>query len=112
MPILPQYIDPYVGLAASVVTSDTVDTRDAFNLTLSWRTSSGTSSILSYQVSNSSLGPASVPEASWSHYTIFGLTGLGATSATFAPPTGYRWARVVRTVSNASYVVEINKLVR
>jgi hypothetical protein len=115
MPLLAQYINPYQDLAASIVTSNLIDTRDAFDLTLSWRTASGTSSVLSYQISNASQNPAfgeSIPEASWSHYTLFGLLGIPSTSTFFEPPLGFRWARCLRTVSGGSYVIEINKFVR
>ena len=95
--------DPYDGLAASIVTSHVIDTRAADRFTLSVRTSSGTSSVLSYEVSNSTLGIGDIDANSWSHVTLFGLVS-GKT--VLQPIVGAAWARVIRTVSNASYILE------
>ena len=109
MPLLSQPIDPFEGLAASIVTSNVIDCRDAYLFTLSCRTISGTSSVLSYELSNSTLGITEIPEASWSFNT---LIGLASGKSVYNMPVGVRFARVRRTVSGGSYVLEGNKLVR
>jgi len=108
------WYNPYAGLAESIVTSNVIDLRDAAAWTLSAYTSSGTSSVLSVDLSNATGGfpgamdTAGIPEASWSHHTLFGLTS----GASFMTPPNARWARVRRTVSNASYVINVVKTVQ
>ena len=51
------WTDPYAGLAASIVTSNVLDATDAFDISLSWHTASGTSSVFTYQVSGKSTKP-------------------------------------------------------
>lgn len=105
--------DPFVGLAESIVTSATIDTRYAFDVTVSWRTTSGTTSINTYQLSND---PArnfeSITEATWSHWTTYGTIGGFSGSTTFDPPLGFRWARILRENSGATFDVDINVLFR
>lgn len=100
--------DPYAGLAASVVTSHVLDFRDAFDASLSWYTTSGTSSVFTYQASNSSAGIESIPAASWSDWT-FVVPTSGASVKEL--PLGYRWGRVLRTVSGASFQYDFSKTV-
>lgn len=110
MPILSLPFDPYEGLAASIVTSNVIDARGVYDLTLSVRTISGTSSVLSVELSNSTYETISdIPEASWSHYTHIGLV---SGKSVYALPDGVRYQRIRRTVSGGSYVLEGNKYVR
>jgi hypothetical protein len=115
------YIDPFSGLNASVLTSNIVSTRYAFDMTLSVYTTAGSSSTYTYQVSNASGNPhdgvlssgntpstLGIPEASWSNWTDL-LTNLVSGATTWDPPLGYRWARIMRTGSDASVTVDINR---
>jgi hypothetical protein len=114
MYIQDHFSDPFAGIASSATQSSIIDTRDAFDLSLSWRTSSGTASAHSYQVSNVasvSSAQSATYDAHWSTYTVFGSAG-GSTMTTFEPPLGYRFARIIRTASAASLVIEVNKTVR
>lgn len=106
-------LDPYDGVAESGVTSNVLDTRDAFDFTVSTYTSAGTASLLTYQVSNwtGDIGnprDASIPEASWSNWTTF--TPSAAT--VLAPVLGAGYARILRTPSLASHVFHARKHVR
>lgn len=106
------YTDPFGGMAASVVTSHILDCRDAFDISLSWYTTSGTSSMFTYQVSGSSLelgsDGSSIAAGSWSNWT-FVLLPSGA--SVMEPPLGVPYARILRTVSGASIQMDWNKLV-
>ena len=105
------WTDPYAGLAASIVTSNVLDATDAFDISLSWHTASGTSSVFSYQVSGQSTKPtgATGDEAYWSHWTLI-VPPSGASSR--VPPDGYPWHRILRTVSGGSFVMNWNKTQR
>jgi hypothetical protein len=121
-------IDPFNGLDESVLTSNVVSTRFAFDLTVSHYTTSGTTSWMTWEISNASgiphhstsasgVTPATlgVPEDAWSQWTSFGSYALPhATSkaTTFDPPLGYRWARVQRSNSGASHQIWVNRLER
>jgi hypothetical protein len=113
-----RYQNPYDGLAASVVTSHIIDTRDAFDMSLTAYIASGTSSLFTYQVSNNSAGgvPSSlsgIPEASWSNWTLYvAPSGNSSFASCLELPISYRWGRIVRTVSGASFVIEVNKQIR
>lgn len=104
--------DPYRGLAASVVTSNVIDLRDAIYWSWSWRTTSGTTSQHTLQLSNTSIDVASdmsgAPEAGWMSYATFGT----AAPAIAFGSAGAAWGRIVRTPSGASVVVELNKMIR
>lgn len=114
MPLFSQYINPFEGVGESALTSNVFDVRDAFDLTLSWRTTSGTASVHSYQVSNvasQASAQSATWEAHWSTVTAFGSAG-GSTTTTYEPPLGHRFARIIRPASGASLVIEVNKMVR
>lgn len=101
--------DPYSGLPESAVTSNPIDLRDAFDFTLSARTSAGTASTWTYQVSNWS-GYVGIhgapPEATFSDWTsVSGATVL-------APILGVRYARILRDPSAVSFIFEAAKYVR
>ena len=105
------HVDPFRNLAASIVTSDVIDLRDAFDWSFSYYTTDGTVSAHTLQLSNA-LDPDSIPDASWSVWTQFGKTGLLSNATIKFPPLGVRFARIRRTGSGASITVDINKLVR
>ena len=113
--IIDRFYQPFIGLAESAVTSTIIDTRLAFDVTVSFNTTSGTTSAHTYQISNDAAGvPASgtPAEASWSHWTVFGDVTWASGSTTFDPPLGYAWARVLRDVSNGSFDIDIHVLYR
>lgn len=99
--------DPYRSLAASVVTSNVIDQRDAFDLSVSVHTTAGSTSTFTWQISNHSVVDG-IPEASWSAFTVV----IPSTATYLQPPLGFRYARIVRTVSDASFVFNIQKQVR
>ena len=116
--LIAQYVNPFDGLAdASHLTSNVIDTRDAFDITLSYRTTSGTTTTFTYQVSNAHKQD-DIAAASWSTYTSYVFTASGTSS--MEPPLGYRYARVIKVDGSASstpgtsaaLTVEINKMVR
>lgn len=100
--------DPYSGLAVSVVTSNVIDLRDAFDWTLSTWTSAGTASPLTVQVTSDGTLEADITAASWSNFTTFTASAATVTS----PLLGARWARVLRTPSLASHQLRSSKHVR
>ena len=103
-------VDPYAGLAESIVTSNVLDARDAFDIGFSWYTTSGTSSVFTYQVSNTSVeGVGSIPAASWSNWT-FVVPTSGA--SVMEPPLSYGYARLLRTTSGASFQFDWRKQVQ
>lgn len=108
-----QFQNPYQGLAESAVTSNIVDTRYVFDLTLSIISTSGGTSTHTWQLSNdrSGLTSAGIGEAGWSHWTVFGETDASEVS-TLDPPLGYAWARVLRETSGGSYELQVHKLYR
>jgi len=102
-------IDPFAGLAVSVVTSNVVDLRDAWAASFSNYTSAGTGSNHTIQLSNASVDVGlhgNPTEASWVDYKALSVkshTPIGHTA---------RYARVLRTPSQASWVFDIVKHVR
>ena len=110
------YLDPFRGKDVSAVTSAIIDTRAAFDLTLSWRTTSGVSSVNTYQISNASGFNMLIPETTWSDWTVFGDGVIPANQpsgvSTFEPPLGYRFARVLKELSGASFEINVNILYR
>ncbi len=108
--------DPFRGLAVSALTSNVMDTRGAFDITLSWRTTSGNTSINTYQISNASGFNMLIPETTWSDWTNFGDQVIPATQpsgvTTFEPPLGYRFARIQAEQSGASFEINVNILYR
>lgn len=102
------WVDPYSGITASQVTSNVVDLRDAIAWTASWYTTSGTTSVVTIQTSNSSARPLlgeTPAAASWVNYTTFG-TG---SPAVIVGDAGIRYARFLRLPSGASIVLDLNK---
>jgi hypothetical protein len=112
------FVNPFQGLAESITTSNVVDTRFAFDITLSWRTTSGVTSVLTYQTSNDNTNlHGTITEATWSDWTVIGTTGGFSGSSTLDPPLGYGWARILREVppasaSSASFAIDMNVLYR
>lgn len=100
------YENPYSGLDESAITSNVLDFRDAFDGSLSWYTTSGTSSVFTLQVSGDQGPAASVVEASWSDWTV---VPLASGASAMEPPLSYPWARIVRTCSGASMHFDFNK---
>jgi hypothetical protein len=118
-------IDPFSGLDESVVTSNVISTRFAFDLTLSRWTNSGTTSQLTYWISNASgnvhhsvhgsgVTPSTlaIPEVAWSQWTGFGHADASSEASTLDPPLGYRWARITRLGSGATFEIALNRLER
>lgn len=110
------YRDPFDRLAASVVTSNVLDTRDAYDVSATCYIASGTSSLWTYQVSNNSntlSTLSSIPEAAWSNWTVYvAPSGNSSFASCLELPISYRFARIIRTVSGASMVIEWNKQIR
>lgn len=106
------YNDPFRGLAESIKTSNVLDARDAFDISVSIYITSGTSSVLSYQVSGSSVGPDSIAEASWSLWTNYiAPSGNSSNASVIEPPLSYPWHRILRPASGASFQINWNKQV-
>lgn len=101
--------DPFSGLAVSVVTSNVLDFRDAFDATLSIWTSAGTTSPLTIQVTSDGTREDDITAASWSNYTTFSPSAATVLSA---PVLGTRWGRILRTPSLGSYQFRFNRHVR
>lgn len=101
------HLNPYDGLAESVITSNVVDLRDAFDFTVSYHTTAGSSATWQWQNSNHSVID-SIPEASWSVFTV----QRPSATTLLQPPLGARFARSLRSVSDASWVLNANKQVR
>lgn len=102
--------NPFRGLAESVLTSNTLDCRDAFDISLSFQTTSGTSSVFTLLVSNSSVeNPALVPQTSYSHWT---LVVPPSTVSVLEPPLSYRWMAIKRPASGASWQFDWVKTVK
>jgi len=120
------YIDPFSALDVSVLTSNIVSTRFAWDVTASFYTTSGTTNEHKWWVSNASGNPHhsvhgsgmtpstnGIPEASWSNWTSFCHIDAAVSGASFIdPPLGFRWARITRQASGASVVVAVNRLER
>jgi len=115
-----RFYRPFTGQVESDSTSSVIDTRYAFDVTVSWRTTSGTTSIFTYQISNDFDGvaaSANPADASWSDWTAFGdssLFGVNSLTSTFDPPLGYAWARLLREnrASSSSMDIDIHVLYR
>ena len=102
--IVSTVFDPFEGLAASIVTSNSFDLTNTVAWTLSWYTTAGTTSQHTLQLSNWT-GKSSSVSTGFVNYTTFG-TG---TPALIEPPPAVRYGRVLRTASGASVVVDINR---
>lgn len=100
------HINPFEGLAESVVTSNSFDLRAAVAWTLSWYTTTGTTSAHTLQISNYSGEHVSSVSTGYINYTTFG-TG---TPAVVEPPPAVRYGRVLRSASGASVVVDIARM--
>lgn len=100
--------DPYSGLAVSVVTSNVMDFRDAFDATLSIWSSAQTTSVLTIQVTSDGTREADITAASWSDWTTFSPSA----ATVVAPILGARWGRILRTPSSGSLQFRMNKHVR
>jgi len=107
------YINPYKGLASSVVTSNVINLQDAFDWSYSWRTTSGLTSRVTLELSNAN-SRDSIQEKQWSRWTVFGHTvpPTPSGSSTEFPPLGVRFVRFKRWASANTAVVKIdvNKL--
>jgi hypothetical protein len=113
------WIDPFSGVAVSALTSNVVSTRLAFDLTVSYFTVSGTTSTLTWEISNSTINDVfhggTIPEASWSQWTSFGSYAqphVSSKATTFDPPLGYRWARILREGSGATFNITVGRFER
>lgn len=110
MSVFQVHVNPFAGLAESVLTSNVLDCRDAFDISLSFNTTSGTSSVFTYLVSNSSVdNPASVPQTSFSHWTLV-IPPSGV--SVLEPPLSFRWAAIKRPASGASWQFDWVKTVQ
>ena len=109
------HVNPYKDLAESIVTSTVIDVSDAFDVSVSWFTTSGATSLVTYQISNSGAADsADIAAGSWSRWTRFGniVPADPSEASIFFPPLGARYVRMLRKVSNASITIDFNKLVR
>lgn len=107
--------DPYRDLAASAVTSETIDLRDAYEFSLSIHTISATTTLASdvtFQVSDWTgrlLIDGDPPEATW----ISDITTTVPSGGTVLRPNlGASYARVLRTPSAQSMQMFERKHVR
>lgn len=94
---------------SSNTTSEVIDCRDAFDLAISAYTSAGTTSVLTYQVSNYTgriglLAEATIPEGSWSNWTVF----TPSESTIMSPILGARYARILKGPTG-TFVISYNK---
>jgi len=108
------FVDPYTGLAESIITSNVVDLRDAFDLSVSWYTTAGAASVVTLQISNADL-IESIAEASWSNFTRFAQNAPlpPSQASTLFPALGVRYMRFLRKVASAASVqINLNKFVR
>ena len=107
------YIDPYKGLASSVVTSNVINLSDAFDWSYSWRTTSGTTSRVTVELSNAN-SKDSILEKQWSRWTAFGhaVPPTPSGSSTEFPPLGVRYVRFIRWASytTGTIAIDVNKL--
>lgn len=104
-------INPYDGLADSRITSNEVPVWDAFDYTLSFRTTTASGSTTTWQLSNATGILNSIPEASWSNWTVIGQSSVALSGTTWLEgPLGARYVRFLR--SDASQAIEINKVIR
>lgn len=106
------HVDPYDGQSESNVTSDVIDLRDADDYTLSVRTTSGTTSAYTYQVSNATgriQTAGNIPESSWSNAISADIPT--STDLLDDLPLAVRWGRVLRETSGSSLVFDLNKQV-
>ena len=112
----PVYVDPYSGLAASVITSNVLDCRDAFDISVTVHITSGTSSDFTYQVSNLSVKPqagVAAHELAWSNWTRYvAPSGNSSSASCLEVPLAYNWARILRTTSGASMQINWVKQIR
>lgn len=97
--------------SSSNQTSEVVDCRDAFDITVSLYTSAGTTSVMTWQVSNWTgrygvPADGSIPAATWSNWTNFSPSGATA----FAPILGVRYARLLKE-SYVTGVFTVNKTI-
>lgn len=92
---------------SSATTSEVIDCRDAFDLSISAWTSAGTTSTLTYQASNYTGVISDIPEGSWSNWTAFAPSA----ATILAPILGVRWARLLKGPTG-TFVVSYNKTVR
>jgi hypothetical protein len=104
------WVNPFAGVAESALTSNVLDCRDAFDISMSFNTTSGTSSVLTYYVSNSSVEkPGDVPQTSFSAWTTIVPP---STVSVFEPPLSFRWAVVKRPASGCSWQIDWVKQIR
>jgi hypothetical protein len=102
------YENAFQGLAESTITSNVLDLRDAFDFTISYRTTAGSVSTFTYQFSNGS-NKATLPEEGWSDWTTH-VVNSGASF--FQPPLGFAYARILRAASTASLEFNTFKQIR
>lgn len=97
-----QPINPYNGLAESVITSNTLFMGDAAMITISWTTSSGTASrltLIGYEGTEDDGFRAALPAAvasGWNVVKAMSATGYGSVD------TIPRWGRFLRAPSLSS----------
>lgn len=107
---MPNFTVSEVLFRSSNTTSETVDMRDAFDLTLSAYTSAGTTSTITVQISDWTgrlLIDGDPPEASWSMWT----SAAPSAATVLHPPLGVRYLRALKGPTG-TFVVAYNKHVR
>ena len=111
--------DPFSGVAVSAVTSDTIDVRDAFDVMISWRTTSGLTSRVTLQMYVANAGvPETFVEGRWSNWTKFGETASTpvSLSSLIIPPLGVGYLRFLRQVAGApsqtTFDIHVGRLIR
>lgn len=111
------HINPYKDAADSDITSSVFHLMDAYDWSYSWYTTSGATSRVTLEISNSGeADSADIPEASWSRWTVFGHTKPpGSGASTEFPPLGVRYGRFLRWPSSATTLrgitIDVNKQV-
>ncbi len=111
--------DPFAGVTVSGVTSGVIDVRDAFDIMISWRTTSGATSRCTLQMYVADAGvPAAFVEGRWSNWTQFGENAPNppSVSSLVIPPLGIGHLRFLRQVAGApsqtSFDIHVARQVR
>ena len=99
--IVSSWLNPYSGVAVSAVTSNVVDVTRTLAWTFSWRTTAGSVSTHTLQLSCSNDSTAGFVNS-----TVFG-TG---TPAVIEGQNAVRWARFQREPSGASVTIDLNRV--
>ena len=105
-------LNPFGGLAASTVTSNSVFLGDAVQMTWSLTTSSGTASRWTFQGNNGDGFTSELAEADWFDLVSVTVQGFYSVDSSGALSGMPRWGRYRRTPSASSSTILTSYLVR